>query len=307
METAKKVLFIGLFLVTFLPFIDPPVALFLGIIVAQTIGHPFIKWNKPVTSFLLKASIIGLGFGMNLEYAIQAGKDGILFTVFSIFLTLIVGIYLGRLLKVDRVSSTLISGGTAICGGSAIAAFGPILGAGEKQMSVSLGIVFILNSVALFVFPHIGKWLSLNQEEFGMWAAIAIHDTSSVVGAASKYGDQALMTATTVKLTRALWIIPLSLLMAITTAKDDKKIKIPFFIFLFVGALIFAYYFPQFEKVYGIISSVAKKGLTVTLFLIGTGISRKTLKSVGVNPFLQGTILWIVVSISTLFIVRLLY
>jgi uncharacterized integral membrane protein (TIGR00698 family) len=204
---------------------------------------------------------------------------------------------------VNHITSKLISGGTAICGGSAIAAFGPILNAGEKQMSVSLGIVFILNAIALLVFPSIGNWMGLSQNQFGMWAAIAIHDTSSVVGAASKFGDQALMTATTVKLTRALWIIPISFIMAMT-AKENKSIKIPFFIFLFTAALIFAYYFPQFNVFYKGISGTAKQGLTVTLFLIGTGLTRETIKTVGINPFLQGTILWIVVSICTLFAVR---
>lgn len=301
--STKKIIFILLLIFCLTPLISPPIALLLGIAVAQTMGNPYLYLNHKATSFLLKASVIGLGFGMNIHSAIQAGKEGLLFTVASIIGTLILGLLLGKFLKIDRKTSHLISCGTAICGGSAIAAISPVIKAGENQISIALGTIFILNSIALFIFPAIGHILNLSQTQFGIWAAIAIHDTSSVVGAANKYGAEALQVATTVKLARALWIIPVALLSSYFFKNKEQKISIPYFIGFFILAMIINTYLPVIHPVSGILVSLAKIGLTVTLFLIGSGLSAKVLKSVGVKPLLQGVILWAVISISALYAV----
>lgn len=246
---------------------------------------------------------MGLGFGMNIQDAMQAGKQGILFTVISILGTLILGALLGWMLKVEKKTSYLVSSGTAICGGSAIAAVAPVIQAEERSMSVALGIVFILNSIALFIFPFLGHQLGLTQHQFGLWCAIAIHDTSSVVGAASKYGAEALQIATTVKLMRALWIIPLALVSAFVFKNKSKKITIPWFIGGYVLAML-AYTYIGLVHEYGhYVVDIAKKGLTVTLFLIGAGLSRKVLQSVGVKPFIQGILVWIAISVTALWAV----
>ena len=249
---------------------------------------------------MLKISVVGLGFGMNLHHAIEAGKDGLLFTICSIVLTLLVGWGLGKWFKNDNKISFLISSGTAICGGSAIAAISPIVNADEKQMSVALGTIFILNSLALLIFPAIGHGLDMTQQQFGLWCAIAIHDTSSVVGAAARYGQEALVIATTIKLERALWIIPLSLLTVFFVKGANKKNNIPYFIGLFILAMCLSTYLPQFKNEYSLIVQGAKKGLTITLFLIGAGLSLDTIKAVGVKPFLQGIILWILICLFSL-------
>lgn len=289
----KKIIFMLALLLCLTPWIDPPLALLMGFILAQTSGHPYLKWNGKVTNWLLKSSVVGLGFGMNLYHALAAGLDSLLFTVFSIVITLAGGFLLGKWLKVDRKTAFLISSGTAICGGSAIAAVSPIVKADEKQISVALGTVFILNSVALFIFPPIGHWLNLTQYQFGMWCAIAIHDTSSVVGAAAKFGSEALQIATTVKLERALWIIPLSLVTVMCVKSESRKIKVPYFIGFFILAMCVSTYLPEFKAEYSWIVLLARKGLTVTLFLIGAGLSLKTIKSVGVKPLVQGVLLWV--------------
>ncbi len=277
----------------------------MGLILAQTSGHPFKHLNSKATNFLLKLSIILLGFGMNLNHVLDAGKLGILFTFSTIVLALALGWLIGRLLKVEGKISYLISCGTAICGGSAIAAVSPIVKADDKQMSVSLGTVFILNALALFIFPGIGHWLSLTQKQFGMWAAIAIHDTSSVVGAAVKYGEEALQVATTVKLERALWIIPLSLLTLFFYKGSGTKIKIPWFIGLFILAMVISTFLPDYKDLYSTFVLIAKKGLTITLFLIGAGLSFETIKSVGFRPFLQGILLWVVIGSVSLGVIIL--
>jgi len=292
-QILKKIIFILVLLLCLTPWIDPPLALLMGFILAQTSGHPYLKWNGKVTNWLLKSSVVGLGFGMNLYHALAAGQDGLLFTVFSIVITLAGGYLLGKWLKVDRKTAFLISSGTAICGGSAIAAVSPIVKADEKQISVALGTVFILNSVALFIFPPIGHWLNLTQYQFGMWCAIAIHDTSSVVGAAAKFGSEALQIATTVKLERALWIIPLSLVTVMCAKSESRKIKVPYFIGFFILAMCVSTYLPEFKAEYSWIVLLARKGLTATLFLIGAGLSLKTIKSVGVKPLVQGVVLWV--------------
>lgn len=301
--TTREIIFVAALILCLTPLVSPPIALLIGIAIAQFIGHPFIELNHKATSLLLKISVIGLGFGMNVTSAVNAGKEGILFTVASIIGTLGLGILLGRFFKIEKKTSHLISCGTAICGGSAIAAISPVIRADEKQISVALGTIFILNSVALFLFPWVGHMLHLSQTQFGLWSAIAIHDTSSVVGAANKYGAEALQIATTVKLARALWIIPVALLTTLFFKTGKQKIKIPYFIGLFILAMIINTYFPIIHPISGYLVMIAKIGLTVTLFLIGAGLSGSVIKSVGVKPLLQGIFLWVVISVAALYAV----
>jgi uncharacterized integral membrane protein (TIGR00698 family) len=300
---SRTVFIIGLLLCC-TPLVSPPVALALGLLVAFTCGHPYKKHNGKATKYLLQLSVVGLGFGMDFGEVVTTGKTGVFVTVISIGGTLVLGYLLGRWLAVNRKTSHLVSCGTAICGGSAIAAIAPIIDADEKEMSVSLGTVFILNSIALFLFPAIGHYLHLTQHQFGLWSAIAIHDTSSVVGAAARYGSEALKVATTVKLTRALWIIPLSLLAALVFKNRSAKISIPHFIFAFVAASIVVTLLPDMGTFYGTLVHAARIGLTVTLFLIGAGLSRETLKTVGIKPVLQGTLLWVVISAVSLLAIK---
>jgi uncharacterized integral membrane protein (TIGR00698 family) len=305
-ESLRKAIFLFCIALCLTPWVTPPVALFLGLIIAQFVGHPYQQHNKKLTTYLLQYSIIGLGFGMNIQTALKAGSQGILFTVVSILGTLLLGTLLGRAFKIDKKTSHLISSGTAICGGSAIAAVAPVIQAEEQQISVALGIVFILNSIALFVFPILGHQLHLTQHQFGLWSAIAIHDTSSVVGAASAYGTEALEVATTVKLARALWIIPVALGTAFAFRNGKQKIKIPYFIGGFILAMFIYTYVPAIHPISPYIVAVAKKGLTITLFLIGAGLSRKAIRAVGVKPLLQGVILWVVISVAALWAVTTL-
>lgn len=302
----RKIIFIVAALFCLLPFISPPLALLLGLVIAQLIEHPFPNFNHQATNWLLKLAVIGLGFGMNLSFALKAGREGLLFTVASIFGVLTLGFILGKVFKTERKTSFLISAGTAICGGSAIAALSPVMKAGEKEISAALGIVFILNSAALFIFPGIGHALNLSQSQFGIWCAIAIHDTSSVVGAASKYGEQALQIATTVKLARALWIIPVAFGTAFIFKSDQKKVKIPYFIGLFILAMLANTYLPFLKPFTLYAVNIAKIGLTLTLFLIGSGLSFKVIKTVGIKPFLQGVILWVAISSVSLWAIMLL-
>lgn len=293
-------IFLGLCLT---PFIDPPLALLIGFIFAQLFEHPFKKQNHKTTQWLLKISVVGLGFGMNINHAVQAGKEGLFLTVFSIISTFLVAWIIGKWLKVDSKTSYLMATGTAICGGSAIAAIAPIIKADEKQISVSLGAIFILNSIALFIFPLIGNLLNMTQHQFGIWAAISIHDTSSVVGAAAKFGQEALQVATTVKLERALWIIPLSLVTAFSFKSNNKKIKIPYFIGFFILAMVVSTYLSDYQKLYDIFVIIARKGLTITLFLIGTGLSLDSLKSVGFKPLFQAIFIWIFISVVSILVI----
>jgi len=279
----------------------PPLALALGLVLALTVGNPYAKKTSKLTKILLQASVVGLGFGMNLQKVVEAGRTGILFTIATIVGTLLLGYLLARALRINPRTSHLISSGTAICGGSAIAAVGPVIGASDEEMSVSLGTVFILNSVALFLFPLIGAALHLTQRQFGVWSAIAIHDTSSVVGAASAYGKEALQIATTVKLTRALWIVPLTIGTALAFHRGRKtRVTIPWFIFLFVIASIIRTYV---NGPWDIIVIIARIGLTLTLFLIGAGLSRRSLAAVGIRPLILGVVLWLVISIAGLWAV----
>ncbi|MGF7230939.1 YeiH family protein [Arachidicoccus sp.] len=301
--SAKKILFIVGILVCCFPIVSPPIALILGFILTQTVGHPLEEMNHRIVKILLQCSVVGLGFGMSIFEAVKAGKEGFVFTVCSIFITLLLGLLLGKLLKIKKITTFLISAGTAICGGSAIAAVAPLVEAKESEMSVSLGTVFLLNSVALFVFPLIGHLFHLSQNQFGLWAAIAIHDTSSVVGAASKYGLSAMHIATTVKLERALWIIPVSLLTAFFYRKGKGKIKLPYFILLFVVAMLLNTFLPFIHPVGKIIVPLAEKSLTLTLFFIGAGLTSKALKQVGAKPLLLGILLWIFISVSSLLVI----
>jgi len=291
------------FIFSFFGIISPPAALACGFVVALTVGQPFSAFTNKATKYLLQWSVAGLGFGMNMSGIWTAGSTGFGFTVATIAGTLLLGWLLGRALRVESQTSCLISSGTAICGGSAIAAVGAMLQADKKAMSVALATVFFLNAVALFVFPPVGKMLGMSQEQFGLWAAIAIHDTSSVVGAAVKYGDIALQIAAPVKLTRALWIIPLALGISFFIRHQSGRITLPWFILFFVLAAVVRTIFPQGEDGYLLIKKAAKIGLTFTLFLIGTGLSREAIRNVGIRPMIQGVVLWFIVSLTSLFAV----
>lgn len=285
--------------------VTPPVALFAGLAFALLCGQAYPKFNKKMSKYLLQYSVVGLGFGMNLQASLASGKEGMEFTIISVVGTLVIGWFIGRKsLKVDRNTSYLVSSGTAICGGSAIAAVGPVIKANDGEMSVALGTIFILNAVALFVFPVIGHALGMSQHEFGTWAAIAIHDTSSVVGAGAAYGEEALEVATTIKLTRALWIIPMAIATSFIFKSKGQRISIPWFIFFFILAMVFNTYVlgttPVGQAIGAGINDFARKMLTVTLFFIGASLSRDVLKSVGIKPLVQGVLLWVVISVATL-------
>ena len=295
---SKRAFFIGVILAAS-GLVSPPFALLGGLIYGLFVTHPYHAESKSLSKFLLQASVVGLGFGMNLHEVVHAGRSGFLYTALSITAVMSIGLGLGYLIRVSKKSSFLIAAGTAICGGSAIAAVGPIADASEEEMAVSLGTVFILNSIALFLFPVIGLALHMSQSQFGLWSALAIHDTSSVVGATAKYGAVALAIGTTVKLARALWIVPLSIATAFTL-KSKARIQWPWFILFFCIAALLNTLFPAFNPAFVALSRLGKIGLTVTLFLIGTGLSKKTLKQVGVRPLLQGVTLWILVGTATL-------
>ena len=286
----------------FASWVTPPVALFLGLAFALLCGQAYPVFNKKVSKKLLQYSVVGLGFGMNLHASLASGKEGMMFTIVSVVGTMVMGMLIGRkLLKMNRDTSYLISSGTAICGGSAIAAVGPVIKAKDSDMSVALATIFVLNAIALFIFPVLGQWLGLTQQEFGTWAAIAIHDTSSVVGAGAAYGEEALQVATTIKLTRALWIIPLALVTSFIFKSEGKKVSIPWFILWFIVAILINTYLldavPQVGKA---ISGLARKGLIITMFFIGASLSTNVLKAVGVKPLVQGVLLWLVISVGSL-------
>ncbi len=303
MNLFSKILFIALFAVSFSGLISPPVALTIGIFFGLGFTHPYAAQCRTLTTILLQASVVALGFGMNLHEVWRAGRSGFVYTALGIAFALLVGLLLGKLLQVRGNASFLITAGTAICGGSAIAAVGPIVQADEEEMAVSLGTVFILNSIALLIFPPIGGVLHLSQSQFGLWAALAIHDTSSVVGAASRYGAAALVVGTTVKLARALWIVPLAL--ATAAVKHSKsRIQFPWFILLFCFAAVVNTYALSASHFTPSLFKLGRLGLTATLFLIGTGLSRATLKQVGWRPLLLGILLWIVVGLISLYFIR---
>ncbi len=300
---SKNIFFIAI-IIAASGLVSPPLALFGGLIYGFTLQHPFHVESKRLSKFLLQASVVALGFSMNLHEVVHAGKSGFLYTAASITLAMAIGLGLGYLIRVGKKPAFLISAGTAICGGSAIAAVGPIAAANEEDMAVSLGAVFILNSVALFLFPMVGYALHLSQAQFGLWSALAIHDTSSVVGATSRYGPTALAVGTTIKLARALWIVPLSAITAVML-KSKSKIQWPWFIALFCLAALANTLLPVLNPEFNALGRLGKIGLTVTLFLIGTGLNKETLKRVGVRPLLQGLMLWIIVGASTLALIVL--
>lgn len=318
MNLATKVVFVAALLVSFSGWISPPIALTIGILFGLGVAHPFPAATRSAARILLQVCVVALGFGMNLHEVVKAGRSGFVYTAAGIAFAMIAGLTLGKVLRVQGNSSYLITAGTAICGGSAIAAIGPIVGAEDEELAVSLGTVFILNSVALLIFPGIGGALHLTQGQFGLWAALAIHDTSSVVGAASKYGQEALVIGTTVKLARALWIVPLAF--ATAALRMDKhqsagiseeggsratpKVQIPWFILFFCLAAVLNTYIHGLGRVSGSLFSAGRIGLTATLFLIGTGISRSVLREVGWRPMLQGVFLWAVVAITSLYLIR---
>jgi uncharacterized integral membrane protein (TIGR00698 family) len=285
-------------------FVSPAIALLAGLIFGLTLAHPFPAQSSDITRLLLQASVVALGFGMNLHEVLRAGRSGFVYTAVSITAALLLGLAIGYVMQVSKKPSFLISAGTAICGGSAIAAVGPISGASDEEMAVSLGAVFILNSIALFVFPPVGFALHMSQSQFGLWSALAIHDTSSVVGATAKYGATALAIGTTIKLARALWIVPLSVGTA-AAFKSKARIQWPWFILFFCIAALFNTLLPQFASAFGVLNRLGKLGLTVTLFLIGASLNKETLRSVGVRPLLQGLTLWIIVGAGTLALVLL--
>lgn len=299
---SKNAFFAGL-IVAASGLISPPVALVAGLVYGFSFIHPYHLDAKRLSKLLLQVSVVGLGFGMNLNEVLRAGRSGFLYTALSISFAMLLGWALGKMLSVKHRISFLISAGTAICGGSAIAAVAPLTDASEEEIAISLGTVFVLNSIALLAFPAIGSMLHMTQTQFGLWAALAIHDTSSVVGASAKFGAVALAVGTTVKLARALWIVPMSIGTSAMN-KSKAQIQLPWFIVFFCLAAVANTYLPVFKPVYPAFKHLGIIGLTVTLFLIGTGLSKKTLQEVGVRPLLQGVLLWIVVAAGSLALIR---
>jgi len=302
-------LLLALFVVLPTAWSSPPLALALGVAFGLACKHPYPAESQKVSKRLLQASVVALGFAMNLQQVLRAGASGFAYTLLGILFALAVGTWLGRILRVPAKPSYLISVGTAICGGSAIAAVGPVMDASDEEMSVSIGTVFILNAVGLFVFPMVGSALQLTEPQFGLWAALAIHDTSSVVGAGAKYGALALAIATTVKLARALWIVPLTLASAAWQSRKDHRphqatIQWPWFILFFLLAAVCNSYLTAGTPIYPWMAKAGRIGLTLTLFLIGTGITRESLKRVGVRPLIQGVLLWIIVATVSLLLIR---
>ena len=316
-----------LFVISTLPWATPAVALALGVVFGLVFEHPFAAQSRRASKILLQISVVGLGFSMNMQQVLKAGASGFLYTLCGISFALAAGWCLGKVLQVQKNSSYLISVGTAICGGSAIAAVAPVIDASDEQLSVSIGTVFILNAIGLILFPPLGQHFHLSESQFGLWAALAIHDTSSVVGAGAKYGTLALAVATTVKLARALWIVPVTLATAAIRHKradlsdidlgDDEisvegehqkkaarhEIPWPWFILFFLLAAVMNTYFAPGNAAYGFAAKLAKVGLTATLFLIGSGISRKSLREVGVRPLAQGIILSMLVAALSLWLI----
>ncbi len=296
-----KYLYFIVAILCFFPFVSAPMALFCGIVFSLLkIEKPF--QFKKYSSPLLQYSVVLMGFGMNLQQVIEVSSKGIVLTACSVLLVFLLGVLLGKIFKVDKNTSFLISSGTAICGGSAIAAVSPIVGAKDSQISFSLTVVFVLNAIALFIFPYIGEYFNMSQEDFGYWSAIAIHDTSSVVGASAAYGKEALQVATTVKLARTLWIIPLSFLVMFLNRKENQgkgKIKIPWFILYFIIAILIAGFISVLQPAYSVLSYIGKRGMVLALFMIGNGFNLSELKKVGIKPFILGLVLWVIISVST--------
>lgn len=302
----NKVIFFILLVLCLTPFISIPVALFMGLAFALVLKNPYPDVSKKISRYLLQFSVVGLGFGMNMYEAMKAGKEGILFTIVSVFGVLLFGVLLGKLFKLEKTIAYLISAGTAICGGSAIAAVAPIVKAKDSEISVAIGTVFILNAVALFIFPILGHHFDMSQSQFGTWAAIAIHDVSSVVGASAAYGEDALKVATTVKLTRALWIIPVAIVTSLCFRQKTDKIYKPWFILFFALAMIANTFLPLPQLLVENILMIAKIGFAVTLFLIGTDLSQDVIRKVGIRAILFGVILWIFISVLSFIVIEIM-
>ncbi|TDW96025.1 YeiH family protein [Dinghuibacter silviterrae] len=300
---AKKIIFLLGAGVCLLPFMDAGLALLLGFALALCMPHPYPIQHKQWSHVLLQASVVGLGFGLNIHSAVAAGRSGLLLTVASISISLAFGIWLGARLHIGRKATYLISAGTAICGGSAIAAIAPLVSAKESDMSISMGTVFLLNAIALFLFPWVGHLFHLSPAQFGLWAAIAIHDTSSVIGAASRYNPLSVEIATTVKLARALWIIPVSLATLLVMRKRgaSSRVRIPWFIFLFILVVLLHTFLPAFIAPF--VLFLAKRGLVLTLFLIGTSLSPKVIRQTGVRPLVLGIGVWTLIAVGSLSVI----
>lgn len=295
--TYKKTIYILFLILCCLSFVSPGLALLMGIIVAVALGPVYTSFSKKASKYLLQVSVVGLGFGMNVYSAIQSGKEGFAFTVVSVCSVIILGMIVGKMLKIPSRISYLIASGTAICGGSAIAAVSPIIKAEDDEILVSIGTIFLLNAIALFIFPPLGHILGMSQNQFGLWSAIAIHDTSSVVGAGAAYGATALSVATTVKLTRALWIIPVSIATSFIFKNESKKVYIPYFILFFIVAMCINTFIPLPQTINEAVLISAKRMLAITLFMIGTGLSIGAVKKVGIRPIVLGLCLWFTISI----------
>ena len=312
MKSIGKIIYIALIILVLFPYnlipqlpnvITPTIALFIGLVYAIIFKCPYPKFNKKTSKYLLQASVVGLGFGMNVNESLRSGAEGMMFTIISVIGVMTIGGLIGYWLHLNRKTSYLIASGTAICGGSAIAAVGPVLKANDQEMAVSLGVIFILNAIALFIFPPIGQFFDMTQEQFGTWAAIAIHDTSSVVGAGEAYGPQALQLATLIKLTRALWIIPLALFTMLIFRDTSRKLSSPWVIFLFIIEMVLNTYCNLPTGLTQALVWIAKKGLVLTLFLIGASLSITAIKSVGIKPLLLAILLWLIIGISSFIVV----
>ncbi len=311
-QNATQIIFLIVAAVCLLPFVSSGVALLLGLCLALFIGNPYLSVTQSITPKLLQASVIGLGAGMNLEVIAKVGLHGIGYTATGIFLTTLIGLSIGYFLKLNKEVSLLVTMGTAICGGSAIAAVASTIRAKPSETSVALATVFFLNAMALFIFPVCGHYFGLNETQFGLWSALAIHDTSSVVGAALAYGGKAVEVATTVKLARALWIIPLCLAIGVFFKIENgdqktaaKKPTRPWFILGFVAVAALVTWIPFFAVPGKFVYTVATRSLVFTLFLIGANLSRDSLKKVGFRPFVQGVALWGIVASATLLAIQM--
>jgi len=294
----RRNLFLVLAAGAVLPLVTAPLALGAGIMFGLLVGNPWKGQTSRWSRLLLQGSVVGLGFGVPIQEVITTGRDAFAYTAISIGLTMVLGLALGRLFGTACRTSTLISFGTAICGGSAIAAMAPVIKAEPEEAGVALATVFTLNAVALLVFPLLGQLLGMGERQFGLWSAIAIHDTSSVVGAAAAFGGDALSVATTVKLTRMLWIMPVALGVALVT-RSEGRAAFPYFILGFVAAAALRSLLPQYLPLWQAGQAVARQALVVTLFLIGSGLTREVLAKTGLRPLLQASLLWVVVSLAS--------
>lgn len=299
-DVLSKTIYVAIVIAAFSGFLNSPVALLLGFVFALVFRKSFPAYMHTVIDYFLKIAVVGLGFGMLIEETLQTSRDGFALTFYSITIAVGLGLLLTRLLKLDLKLGHLLTSGTAICGGSAIAAIAPLIKANNKIISIALAIVFLLNAIALLIFPTIGQLLDLSQNQFGLWAAVAIHDTSSVVGAAMVYGDEALRVATTVKLSRTLWIIPLCVFSMFLFKTKNEKIRVPYFILLFVGAIFINSYHLVPAPATQAIVWFSKNLLVVTLFLIGSSVSMSDLKEMGTKPVILALSLWVFIAVFSL-------